>query len=294
VKYRIVHKTEYVYEEPVTSCHNEAHLTPRALPRQRVTSHAIDVEPKPATMSRRKDWFGNPVLYFAVQSAHPALTVTARSFVERDDDDCRRYQRSTCAWNDVATRTRASTTPDGLDARQFLCDSPMLSASSEVRAYAQASFPDERPMLEAVTELTLRIHADFGYEPGTTTIATPLARVLAQRSGVCQDFAHVAIASLRSMGLAARYVSGYLETLPPPGEERLVGADASHAWFAVWDPDAGWLDFDPTNGDLALARHITTAWGRDYGDVTPMKGIIFGGGTSHIATVAVDVEPVAG
>ena len=169
----------------------------------------------------------------------------------------------------------------------------MLSASADVRAYAVPSFPDERPLLESVADLTLRIHADFTYEPGTTTIATPLARVLAQRSGVCQDFAHVAIACLRSMGVAARYVSGYLETLPPPGTERLVGADASHAWFAVWDPEAGWLDFDPTNGDLALARHITTAWGRDYGDVTPMKGIIFGGGTSHTASVAVDVEPVA-
>ena len=292
MKYRVVHRTEYVYEEPVTSCHNEAHLTPRALPRQRVASHALEVEPTPATISRRNDWFGNPVIYFAVQAAHPSLVVTARSVVERDDDDGARYARSTATWSDVAARTRSATSPEGLDARQFLFDSPMLSPSPEIRAYALPSFPAERPLLEAVGDLTSRIHRDFTYEPGTTTIATPLARVLAQRAGVCQDFAHVAIACLRAMGIAARYVSGYLETLPPPGKPRLVGADASHAWFAVWDPDAGWLDFDPTNDDRALTRHITTAWGRDYGDVTPMKGIIFGGGASHKAKVSVDVAPI--
>ena len=294
MRYRVVHRTEYVYDEPVTSCHNEAHLTPRTLPGQRVTFHAIDVEPTPATISRRDDYFGNPVVYFAVQASHPVLVVTARSEVEREADDGARHRQSTATWNAVAARTRAATSPDGIEARQFLFDSPMLSASPEIRAYALPSFPPERRLLEAVSDLTARIHRDFTYEPGTTTVATPLARVLAQRSGVCQDFAHVAIACLRAMGLAARYVSGYLETVPPPGEERLVGADASHAWFSVWDPDVGWLDFDPTNDELALARHITTAWGRDYADVTPMKGIIFGGGASHTATVSVDVERVAG
>jgi transglutaminase-like putative cysteine protease len=148
--------------------------------------------------------------------------------------------------------------------------------------------------VEAVADLTARIHRDFAYEPGTTTIATPLSRVLSQRRGVCQDFAHLAIACLRAMRLAARYVSGYLQTEPPPGKERLVGADASHAWFAVWDPDAGWLDFDPTNDTVPAERHITTAWGRDYADVTPLKGIIFGGGAKHTATVAVDVERIDG
>ena len=289
MRYRVVHRTEYVYAEPVTLCHNETHLTPRMLPGQRVASHALEIEPAPATLSHREDFFGNPVVYFAVQAPHPVLVVTARSEVERDPPSSQ-YADSHLPWDEAAARTASATSAEGIDARQFRLDSPMIAASSDVDAYARRSFPAGRPLVDAVADLSARIHRDFAYEPGATTIATPLSRVLAQRRGVCQDFAHLGIACLRAMGLAARYVSGYMQTEPPPGEERLVGADASHAWLAVWDPDLGWLDFDPTNDAVAHDRHITTAWGRDYADVTPIKGIIFGGGASHVATVAVDVE----
>ena len=293
MRYRVVHRTEYAYAEPVTLGHSEAHLTPRTFRGQRVESHVLDIQPRPATLSRRNDFFGNPVVYFAVQESHPALVVTARSEVIREPD-AERHQRSTARWDDAVARTRAATSAEGIDARQYVLDSPMIVPTPDVRAYALPSFAASRPLVEAVSDLTARIHRDFAYEPGTTTIATPLSRVLSQRRGVCQDFTHLAIACLRTMRLAARYVSGYIQTEPPPGEERLVGADASHAWFAVWDPDAGWLDFDPTNDAVPLDRHITTAWGRDYADVTPIKGIIFGGGAKHTATVAVDVERIDG
>jgi len=292
VRFRVVHRTEYVYKEPVTLCHNEVHLTPRTFAGQRVTSHALDIEPRPATLSRREDYFGNAVVYFAVQSSHPVLRVTARSEIEREPIEPP-HAGVVMPWDDAAAYTARAGSADGIDARQYRLDSPMVTVTDDLRTYARPSFPAGRPLGEAAADLTTRIHRDFAYEPGATTIATPLGRVLGQRRGVCQDFAHVAIASLRAMGLAARYVSGYLETAPPPGEERLVGADASHAWFAVWSPDAGWLDFDPTNDGPVSERHITTAWGRDYADVTPLKGIIFGGGASHTATVSVDVARVA-
>jgi transglutaminase-like putative cysteine protease len=292
VKYRITHRTEYVYAEPVTLCHNEAHLTPRNTPGQRVLWHDVDIEPRPAVFSRRDDFFGNSVVYFAVQATHPRLVITARSEVERAADEGPRHERSRGSWEDGVGCLREDLTPAAIDARQYVLESPMAPATPEIAAYAAESFPAGRRLGEAVAELTERIHRDFTYEPGATTIGTPLAQVFEERRGVCQDFAHLAIACVRTLGLAARYVSGYIQTEPPPGKPRLVGADASHAWFAIYDPDAGWLDFDPTNPHVSLERHVTTAWGRDYGDVTPLKGIVFGGGTEHTATVAVDVEPI--
>ncbi|HQT25374.1 MAG TPA: transglutaminase family protein, partial [Burkholderiales bacterium] len=175
------------------------------------------------------------------------------------------------------------------DALQYALDSPFVMTSSELMAYAGPSFTPGRPLLEAVQDLMQRIHADFTYDPGFTTLATPLSEVLAHRRGVCQDFAHLAIGCLRSRGLAARYVSGYIETLPFPGKEKLVGADASHAWFSVYMPELGWMDFDPTNNQIPADRHIVVAWGRDYGDVTPLKGVIFGGGDHELA-VSVEVR----
>ncbi len=292
MRYRVVHRTEYVYAEPVRLCHNELHLTPRASAGQHVLQHDLDIEPTPTVLSWREDFFGNPTAYFAVQSSHPRLVVTARSEVEREDEAVARHRQSRATWEDAAARTGEE--PAGLEVRQYLLESPMASATPAVGAYGAESFPPGRPLLEAVRDLTGRIHRDFAYEPGVTTIATPLAEVFEKRRGVCQDFAHLAIACARAMGVAARYVSGYIETVPPPGKERVVGADASHAWFAVWDPDAGWMDFDPTNDQVVLEPYITTAWGREYSDVTPIKGIIFGGGASHRAKVAVDVERVAG
>jgi transglutaminase-like putative cysteine protease len=291
MRYRIVHRTAYEYEEPVTLCHNEAHLTPRSAPGQRVVRHELQIEPGPAVLTRRTDFFGNPVAYFAVQSPHSKLVVTAESEVERTAGAA---SASALAWEDAAVWTATSTTSDGLAARQCRLPSPMVVSTPAVDAYATRSFPAGRFLGDAVQDLIGRIHADFVYEPGVTTIATPLAEVFARRKGVCQDFAHLAIACLRSVGLAARYVSGYIETLPPLGGPRLVGADASHAWLAVYDPEAGWLDFDPTNDRVVGERHVTTAWGRDYADVTPIKGIIFGGGSRNTATVTVDVERLDG
>jgi transglutaminase-like putative cysteine protease len=175
-----------------------------------------------------------------------------------------------------------------LDAKQYLLDSPMVNTSAELANYAETSFQPNRPLVQVVTNLMQRIYEDFTYDPTFTTIATPLSDVLHFRRGVCQDFAHLAIGCLRSFGIAARYVSGYVETRPEPGKQRLVGADASHAWFAVYVPGIGWLEFDPTNNKLPFDQHITLAWGRDYTDVTPLKGIAFGGG-QHSLSVSVDV-----
>jgi len=290
VRYRITHSTEYTYAELVTLCHNEVHLTPRAVPGQRLTQHSLEVHPAAAIVSRRDDFFGNPVSYFAVQSVHPQLLVTARSEVECDPGREEAHARSCIGWEAAGARMRADASAAGLDARQYMLESPMGSATPEIAAYAAESFVAGTSLVAAVSDLTNRIHRDFTYQPGATTVATPLAEVFACRRGVCQDFAHLAIACLRSVGLAGRYVSGYIETLPPPDKAKLVGADASHAWFSVYDPEAGWLAFDPTNDQIPLERYITTAWGREYSDVTPIKGIIFGGGASHTVQVAVDVE----
>jgi transglutaminase-like putative cysteine protease len=294
MKYRVVHRTEYLYPEPVTLCHNEAHLSPRDDPRQQLLSHHLHIEPPPAVLTRREDFFGNAVAYFAIQVVHTKLMVTSTSEVELTLRDAQLHFHGQNSWEEAAARTRTENTRATLEARQFTLASPMVAVSPEIAAYAAASFTPGRALLEAVHDVMGRIHRDFVYDPGFTTIATPLAHVFEHRRGVCQDFAHLAIACLRAFGLAARYVSGYIETLPAPGQARLVGADASHAWFAVYDPDAGWLDFDPTNNQIPIDQHVTVAWGRDYADITPLKGIIFGGGASHTAQVAVDMERLPG
>jgi transglutaminase-like putative cysteine protease len=291
MKYRITHRTAYSYSSPVNLCHNEAHLRPRACNMQTVLEHKLLIEPQTAAYSERVDFFGNHVAYFAVQQPHTSLVVTAISEVERDTDNGQLHFYSNACWEESVKRVRDQLTPANLEARQYLLDSPMVTASADIAAYAAVSFPPQRPLVEAVHDLMERIHSDFTYDPGFTEIATPLQAVFEHRRGVCQDFAHLAIACLRAHGLAARYVSGYLETQPPPGQEKLEGADASHAWFAVYDPDVGWLDFDPTNNKIPMDQHITTAWGRDYADITPLKGIIFGG-SKHKARVGVDVQRI--
>jgi transglutaminase-like putative cysteine protease len=291
MKYRITHRTAYNYSSKVTLCHNEAHLAPRSCGVQTVLAHKMLIKPPPVAYSERLDFFGNHVAYFAVQQPHTELVVTAVSEVELDTDIERLHFRSNASWDEAAKRIRDQLTPANLDTQQYLLDSPMVKASAAIADYAAVSFPRERPLVEAVHDLMHRIHSDFTYDPGFTEIATPLEHVFEHRRGVCQDFAHLAIACLRAQGLAARYISGYLETRPPPGQEKLQGADASHAWFAVYDPAVGWLDFDPTNDKIPMDQHITTAWGRDYADITPLKGIIFGGG-KHKARVGVDVERI--
>ena len=193
------------------------------------------------------------------------------------------------AWEEVRQRLQTDLDSEILELRQYILDSPMVPTMPDLRTYAERSFSKGRPLLEAVEDLTTRLYADFTYDPNFTTIATPLTDVIQHRRGVCQDFAHLGIGCLRALGLAARYVSGYIETDPPPDQEPLAGADASHAWFSVYLPQMGWVDSDPTNNQIPTDQHITIAWGRDYSDVTPLKGIMFGSGT-HELSVSVDVR----
>jgi transglutaminase-like putative cysteine protease len=317
VKYRITHSTLYQYSQPVGLCQNEARLEPRDFWRQHCHYCRYDISPEPNDFSERIDFYGNHVAYFAVQQAHQRLMVTVISEVTVFPRKSNGELSNTITWEQVreqlqeaagktqqqsqsqqqdlqgATQGQQQNQPQKsydelLDAKLYLMDSPMVIASETLAEYARSSFPDNRPLVQAVADLMQRIHLDFTYDPSFTTIATPLSDVLHFRRGVCQDFAHLAIGCLRSMGIAARYVSGYVETQPEPGKQRLVGADASHAWFAVYVPNSGWLEFDPTNNKVPFDQHITLAWGRDYTDVTPLKGIAFGGG-QHSLSVSVDV-----
>lgn len=289
MRYRVVHHTRYAYSQPVVLAHNEARLQPRATPAQTCAASTVTVDPAPGQRAERADAFGNRVLYFALQEPHGQLEVTATSEVEVV---AVATPHASPAWETALQLLAESRAPETRLARQFRLDSPGAPVSPDVRAYAAPSFVPGRPLLEAVADLNRRIHRDFAFDPQSTTVATPLREVLEQRHGVCQDFAHLAIACLRAFGLPARYVSGYLETEPPPGLTRLQGADVSHAWFAVHVPDTGWVDFDPTNDLLPADRHVTTAWGRDYADVAPLKGVIFGGGP-HTLEVSVDMQRLA-
>lgn len=291
MKYRVTHTTSYRYSEPVSTCHNVGHLRLRSTPQQTCDNSRLIVEPAPATSHQWQDLFGNLLDYFSIHTSHSELTVTAHSEVEVVSAGTlldRAYPVSCEQARDYLQVTSGD--EQVIDARQFVVESPFVEFTPEVLEYSAASLTADRPLPEAVEDLMSRIHNDFTYDPEFSDIATPLSDVLKHRKGVCQDFAHLAIACLRSQGLAARYVSGYLETVPPEGEERLVGADESHAWFSVFMPYRGWVDFDPTNDQIPTDQHITAAWGRDYADVAPLKGVLFGGGDEHALEVSVDVE----
>jgi len=289
MKYRVTHRTEYFYSGTVSQCHNLAHLRPRDNDRQQCLQHQLDIDPAPNDMADHSDFFGNRMSYFSIQQPHQSMTVTASSEVVLHEEAGQLPLYTDSPWEQVRDRLAVPQSADLCEQRQYVLDSPLAAAAAELADYAIASFPAGRPLLEGVSNLMQRVHTDFTYHPGFTTISTPLSEVLASRRGVCQDFAHLAIACLRSLGLAARYVSGYLETLPLPGQQKLQGADESHAWFSVYLPDNGWVDFDPTNNQIPLDQHITTAWGRDFSDVTPLKGVIYGGDPGHQLRVAVDV-----
>ncbi len=282
---------------------------------QQVSRSRFVVEPEPANYREREDFFGNTVCYFAIQRPHQALTITVTSRVEvQQSSTAAREVAEGATWEEVRAQLHTAQHPEILEIRQYLLDSPMIPMRlSALREYATPSFAPGRLLRDAVQDLMARLYTDFTYDPGFTTVATPLAEVLGHRRGVCQDFAHLGIGCLRAMGLAARYVSGYIETVPPPGQARLVGADASHAWFSVYFPDVArlaseslpygamadpsrsastgnsgeWVDFDPTNNQMLGEQHITVAWGRDYSDVTLLKGVVFGSGTHELA-VSVD------
>jgi transglutaminase-like putative cysteine protease len=289
VKYRITHTTAYSYGETVPLCHNVAHLKPRTTPRQRVLSHSMEITPAPPTLRERLDFFGNPVTWFSLQEPHQSLTLIARSEVDVTPMDPPALFQFP-AWDQVAQRLRTSE-PAMLDARQFTFDSHYIQRHPQLADYAASSFPQGRPLLDGVIDLTQRIFHEFTFDTTATTIGTPVLDVLHHRHGVCQDFAHLEIGCLRSLGLAARYVSGYMVTQPPPGKPRLIGADVSHAWLSVFLPDYGWIDVDPTNGLMPSAQHITLGWARDYDDLSPVKGVVVGG-RRHSLGVSVDVEPV--
>jgi len=257
-----------------------ARLMPRTLARQTCVSHDLQIDPSPGVRSSHDDYFGNTTTFFAMQAAHRRLTVRAQSIVEVVAADLPAEGPS---WEDATDRSAMP-----LEAIECAVDSVPARLGTTLADYARPSFVQGRPLLEAVADLTARIHAEFAYAPGTTTVATALAQVFESRRGVCQDFARLEIACLRALGIPARYVSGYLETVTPPGGTRLVGRDASHAWVAVYGPAIGWVDVDPTNNLFPLDTHVTLAWGRDFGDVSPLRGVIVGGG-EHTLDVSVDV-----
>ena len=289
MNYRIRHTTRYQYPDVVSHCFNEARMSPLTGSGQQCVRSRFVIHPTPDYTSQREDYFGNQVTSFHILQPHRELTVTVYSDVHVDDLSQPLLFMKDIPWETVRDQLAASLDAALLSVREFVLPSELAPLLDEVRAYALLSFLPGRPLLDAVKDLTKRIFTDFKYDPSSTTISTPLADVLAQRAGVCQDFAHLAIACVRSVGLPARYVSGYLETLPPPGEEKMVGADASHAWFAVHNLDDGWVAFDPTNNVQPGVQHIMLAAGRDFADVTPLKGVIFGG-AQHQLSVSVDVS----
>ena len=288
--YRIVHKTTYKYKHPVSFGNHVAYLTPRAQPHQTCSWHELLVTPVPVAMSDRLDYFGNPVTFFTIQEPHGELSIEARSQVVIDGDPLA-WPTDSPAWDEVLRLLPADLSPPGLDAYQFVFESPRIKPGDDFAAYAAPSFSPGRPLTKALLDLTGRIHADFRFDSKATNVRTTPEEVLRLKSGVCQDFAHLQVACLRSLGLAARYVSGYLRTYPPPGRARLVGADASHAWVSAYCPGTGWLDVDPTNNMIPSQGHVTLAWGRDYSDVSPVRGVILGG-RSHKLDVGVEMEPL--
>lgn len=290
MQYLVRHRTVYHYTQDVSySCHL-SHLIPRSTPSQHVTSAAVAHDPVPGRRIRRQDYFGNASEWFSVEHPHRILKLTAESrvIVSPAADHA---SVEIPAWEDVRALLEQAQEQAARDAVQYVFDSPLTAFTGKVADYAAISFPERQNLLVGVTELMARIHADFRYDTSVTDATTPVDRVFEIRAGVCQDLAHAAIACLRSLGLAARYVSGYLLTHPPPGQARMLGADASHAWFSAFIPPLGWVDFDPTNNIRPGEGHVTLAWGRDYGDVAPLNGVVTGGG-DHVVEVGVDVEPV--
>ena len=296
MNYRVRHSTRYTYSQPVAIAHNEVRLSPRSGGVQQARRTQLAIDPAPSVLRQQQDFFGNTVHFFTLQAPHQEMTVTSVSDVTLWSE-LPPAPAETAPWEQVRDALRHDLTDAGLDAYQFVFESPYVQWDEDTLAYAAPSFPPGRPLLEGALDLTRRIHADFKYEPGATSVATPVADVLKDRRGVCQDFTHLEIACLRGLGLAARYVSGYVLNLrkgdPKAGKpaERMIGADASHAWLAIYDPATGWIDLDPTNNTIPSDQHVTVAWGRDYGDVSPVKGVILGGG-QHTIAVAVEVVPV--
>ena len=286
--YKIVHRTTYKYKYPVSIGNHVACLKPRSLLGHRLARCELHIQPTPATITERVDYFGNTLYFFTIREPHTELVVEARSEVVMQDI-ATPLPHTDLSWEETVRSLPEDHSPEGLGAYQFRFESPRIPLRADFAEYALKSFTRRRPLREGLLDLTDRIHRDFRFDSGVTTVRTTTEEVFRKRRGVCQDFAHLQIACLRSLNLSARYVSGYLRTYPPPGQPRLVGADASHAWVSVYCPGTGWLDLDPTNNLIPSNGHVTLAWGRDYGDVSPLRGLILGGGV-HALTVSVDME----
>jgi transglutaminase-like putative cysteine protease len=288
--YRVTHKTTYDYQDPVSVSHHLVRLTPRNIPGQICRETEISISPSPAVTTTHDDYFGNIETFFTLQEPHESLIVEARSTLELGAPARPDFSASP-PWEEVAESLVSDHSEDGLDAYQFVFSSERVAASREFADYARQAFPAGRPLLEAICDLMRQIHRDFSFDKKATEVSTPVEAFFQERRGVCQDFAHLQIACLRSLRLPARYVSGYLRTMPPAGRPRLVGADASHAWCSAWCPGTGWIDFDPTNNCVPEDGHITVAWGRDYSDVSPIHGVLLGG-AKHTLDVGVNVIPI--
>ncbi len=290
MRYNVRHTTLFSYTDPVPVCHNLVHLAPRDTAAQSCREHRLAIEPQPSIRAKRRDYFGNDIELFSIQEAHEGLNVTAMSLVDVASPVLKKGVM-TPAWEVVAAEIPTNLSPQGLAVYYLTLPSPRIRPSAALAEYALPSFPARRPIFDAVRDLTARIHGDFTFDAKATTVHTPPEELLELRRGVCQDFAHLATGCLRSLGLAARYVSGYVATTPPPGMPRLTGADASHAWISAFCGPLGWVDFDPTNDAVVGDLHITIGWGRDYGDVGPIQGVFVGGG-QHSMKVSVDVIPL--
>lgn len=293
--YVVVHETRYEYEQPVGLSRQIVHLTPRTTAWQVLHRHALQVTPQPEILAVAEDAFGNPLTSLCIEASHDVLSVRAESWVEVT---ARVHPEDTAtpAWDDVRARLAYQAgrrlTPADLDATRFLFESTRVRNKRELATWASTCFPPGTPLLVGVRRLMNRIHAELTFDPKATTVSTPVMEVFERRRGVCQDFAHLMLSCLRSMGIPSRYVSGYLLTRPPPGRKRLVGADASHAWVSVYCPDHGWVDADPTNNLFPSLEHVTLGWGRDYDDVIPLRGVLLGGGDHELA-IEVTVAPAA-
>lgn len=285
--YQVTHTTHFRYEQPVAISYQLLHVTPRSFDRQTVLSSRLSVDPIPASLNQRTDYFGNAVTDVFIQERHQELTIENHAEVDVNADQEILLDLSP-PWELVAQSMKAPLDDDSRGASKFCFPSPRVAMDCTAQ-YARESFTPGKAFLRATMEITQRIFEDFEYQGGVTDVYTPVPHILDARAGVCQDFAHLAIACLRSCGLPARYVSGYLLTQSSEGQPRLTGADASHAWFSVWCPEFGWVDFDPTNNLRPQNDHITIGWGRDYGDVSPTRGFIRGGGNQELQ-VAVDVR----
>lgn len=292
--YQLSHTTSYKYQSGVTFCHNIATIRPKNLVGQTVLEYELEISPEPTEISEKIDFFGNTITRFSIQKFHKKLIVKAKSKVLRDNTlqpDIYTSEVVKSITLDDALQEIKSMKPEILDVKQYILESILIAKiSPEIEEYAKVSFKPNRPIFEAAFELMQRIFKDFEFNADVTNVATPIHEVMKNKKGVCQDFAQIGIACLRSVGIPARYVSGYIETLPPPGKEKLIGTDASHAWFSMYIPKFGWIDFDPTNNQIPRDQHIIVAHGRDYYDVPPLKGVIYSSGQNKMK-VEVDIRP---